>query len=1094
VPDVAPAKTAEDQAAAQAKVAAAAPQPPAITSSSSVSAEELLKEAREHMRKTACTVLNEKTGQYEFQSVWKTTPKKMGHLGVGVRLYFDFIKYMGIVFLIMGVLSLPSLSFNVIGSMVDDSSPLNSAIAKLSVANFGNCPPAGCQSSTEKRERCALPLDEDGNCDVKVLDVTQWLGLLDGIGILVFVVAGGYFAHRWIPRTTRETDDANLTPSDYTIWIPSVPKYLAENHANYEQQLKDHFQNILKTISKKPVDDPDAIQEVTLVREYDGAIMKFKEKGAHLLELENSRVLHERAFVKGNEKQANKHLAHVTKLENKVSAIERRLKHQAQRTDEERGVCSAFVTFKYEEYKEKVINEYRIAEIPLFRLCQSKRLQFGGCRLKVIEACEPTDLYWENLDYNPCKRRLRQFVVVILTLLVLVACSVVIASLKSMGQETAGPEQATTWVVANTATSGSTCLNLCEVEFFSSSDCAVDGGRSQDWSTVQIFDASGARNISWDASCASPVTICNNDPAFVNASVAWLGVQFESQRVVQCATVAQDSPAKELRIFACPDPPSSTFGAWDPAEHCQAMEIVYPETTTMSSGAMKVVTDTSCATDPADYIAYDVAAQAKEKASSDALDPTLDCFCKQQAKENLATFLAPPHSTPEELLCKEWGQAISLKYAQLVGVIFAVLVLNQVLLVIYSVFIAWERLCTVTQLTKSQLWKLFLAQLVNTGLLMALVNTSIKDYPDALSFIELLSIGKGAYHDMTAQWFTVVGTTLVLTILMQVFSTTLPPLIMSYAVTPLLARLYSRTKVTQEALNAIYTLPQWNLALRLAQTLNVIFCVVMYSGGMPVLYFIGFLYCVVAYWMDKWCLLKGSRRPPAYKQDVLQMSVHLLPMAAFLHTIVAAWTFGNQTLFPSRWSSLKPLAEGLFGITETSYNDILQSYQIDSSQGFTLDFAKARLLDFSREGTWLLMLIFLAACVYYIIHYLYIWLLRPFLRPLWLLAAECCLGVIGRQGSGLSLDECSIPFDEAKPEMKAKGITASYSLAENLHYRTAYKALQHTHESVRQSVSAQPSRISDFSISKSEFSIDMGEERPPEVSEDVDNNDSKAER
>ena len=45
----------------------------------------------------------------------------------------------------------------------------------------------------------------------------------------------------------------------------------------------------------------------------------------------------------------------------------------------------------------------------------------------------------------------------------------------------------------------------------------------------------------------------------------------------------------------------------------------------------------------------------------------------------------------------------------------AITVLNQLLLIMYRYFIDWERLCTVTDVARSQLWKLFLAQFVNTG-------------------------------------------------------------------------------------------------------------------------------------------------------------------------------------------------------------------------------------------------------------------------------------------------------------------------------------------------------------------------------------------
>jgi len=252
------------------------------------------------------------------------------------------------------------------------------------------------------------------------------------------------------------------------------------------------------------------------------------------------------------------------------------------------------------------------------------------------------------------------------------------------------------------------------------------------------------------------------------------------------------------------------------------------------------------------------------------------------------------------------------------------------------------------------------------------------------------------------------------------------------------------------------------LALRLAQSLNVIFCVVMYSGGMPILYAIGFLYCVAAYWLDKWCLLRGSCRPPAYKEDIIRMSVHMLPVAAFLHTLVAAWAFGNQVLFPSEWSVLKPLAESVFGITEEKYNVVMEAYRMGQMDGVTWDFCSARFLDFARKGAWLLMIIFLASCAYYLVYWLWAVLLKPFLSPFAFLAKEGvfrltkkCLKRCGwhrlLQLLLLQSQEApTMPYEEAKVEMEAKGMTSSYRLEDNAKYRAAYKALLHTAELVKQ--------------------------------------------
>uniref|UniRef100_A0A7S2JXD2 Anoctamin transmembrane domain-containing protein n=1 Tax=Zooxanthella nutricula TaxID=1333877 RepID=A0A7S2JXD2_9DINO len=494
------------------------------------------------------------------------------------------------------------------------------------------------------------------------------------------------------------------------------------------------------------------------------------------------------------------------------------------------------------------------------------------------------------------------------------------------------------------------------------------------------------------------------------------------------------------------------------------MEVVYPAPGAGPS-LLVVSPHTSCATDPADFVPFEVAEDAKATAADPRVDSTLGCFCRQQSRRNLAAFLAPPHVTPAERLCRQWSEALVKQYGQMIGSVLAVLVLNQVLLVIYSVFIKWERPSTVSELTQSQLWKLFLSQFVNTALVIALIHANFKDTADSFPVLKVFSIGTGDYHDFNAQWFTVVGATLVLTIILQVFTTTIPPLARSYVVAPLLARFYSRRKVTQEAMNAVYMMPPWNLSLRLAQTLNVIFCILMYSGGMPILYPVGFVYCLVAYWLDKWCLLKGSRRPPAYTEDIHDFSMHLLPWAVFLHVAVAGWVYGNQALFPSRWSSLRPIAEVVFGISESKYVEVMDAYRTDPSRSVDMEFTAARFLDFSREGAWLLLLIFLACAVYYVVYYTWLLLLRPFLRPVLILLAECAGGLCpGRCGRRIDQsEEMSQPFAEAQRVMESKGMATSYALADSEFYRRAYIALQHTHQRVHALKAAEKAELSDKS-------------------------------
>jgi hypothetical protein len=364
------------------------------------------------------------------------------------------------------------------------------------------------------------------------------------------------------------------------------------------------------------------------------------------------------------------------------------------------------------------------------------------------------------------------------------------------------------------------------------------------------------------------------------------------------------------------------------------------------------------------------------------------------------------------------------------------------------VLINFERPKTVSEYTSSQLWKLFLSQFVNTALLTYLVNQRMSNIPAPLQIItEPLSIGKGAYYEANGDWFDAVGSALLITVLSQVVSTTITPVVMAKCVAPLQRKmaLWSGSKVTYDTLVEIYKLPEWDLALRLAQTMNVVCCVVFYSGGMPLMYFIGVMYCFVSYWLDKYTLLRGSRRPPAYSESVVELCVHFFPIAVLLHAIFAALCLSNQELLPAHWSMLKGLGEGLFGVTEAQYHtirDVWVTASTEERHDLWSDYMRTRFLDFARESTWLLMLIFLGTVAFYIVSYLYAYLLDPLVAPVLALAKECVmLCSCCRPKKDV---ETHLTYEEALKTIKKSGMPKNYEMESNEKYRAAAIAIRHS--------------------------------------------------
>lgn len=282
------------------------------------------------------------------------------------------------------------------------------------------------------------------------------------------------------------------------------------------------------------------------------------------------------------------------------------------------------------------------------------------------------------------------------------------------------------------------------------------------------------------------------------------------------------------------------------------------------------------------------------------------------------------------------------------------------------------------------------------------------------------------------------GSSLCITIGILTVSDAAPLFLQSFFLNPLKVCCYRRGVVTQQKLNKIYELPEWSVSKRLAQAMNATTCIMMYSGGMPALYIVGMMYCFIAYWTDKVVLLRGSRKPPTFNQNILVSALRLFPLVAFMHTIVSVWLFGQQNLFPSTWSNLTWLAEGLVGMTKEESMGIIDAYQ--HGIGDYAKYAQARCLNLSRDGCVFLFLILLAFVALFTLAFLWKRVLRQFLLPVELMMKECVQCCSGRRKWGQAGEEDSALID-VRDDMKKHGILHSYRMAANPRYRHACIAL-----------------------------------------------------
>eukprot|EP00425_Heterocapsa_triquetra_P043914 CAMPEP_0195065124 /NCGR_PEP_ID=MMETSP0448-20130528/10874_1 /TAXON_ID=66468 /ORGANISM="Heterocapsa triquestra, Strain CCMP 448" /LENGTH=1089 /DNA_ID=CAMNT_0040096191 /DNA_START=40 /DNA_END=3310 /DNA_ORIENTATION=+ len=205
-----------------------------------------------------------------------------------------------------------------------------------------------------------------------------------------------------------------------------------------------------------------------------------------------------------------------------------------------------------------------------------------------------------------------------------------------------------------------------------------------------------------------------------------------------------------------------------------------------------------------------------------------------------------------------------------------------------------EKPLSITQLNSSIIKKVAFTQTLNTGLVIFCVNFYPPEWvPSALSWIF-----QGDFSDAVRGWYGVVGAA----ILLNMASNVVVPSASNTAIMVLDAvkrKCCAGRRKHQAQLLELFTNPEFNIAARFAQVLTTVMVTMMYSAGMPLLNLFAALFMFFMYWADKYVLLSGSKRPPAYDTSMAKQCSQLLLYAVPLHLVFAIWMYGQPCTFPS---------------------------------------------------------------------------------------------------------------------------------------------------------------------------------------------------
>ena len=190
----------------------------------------------------------------------------------------------------------------------------------------------------------------------------------------------------------------------------------------------------------------------------------------------------------------------------------------------------------------------------------------------------------------------------------------------------------------------------------------------------------------------------------------------------------------------------------------------------------------------------------------------------------------------------------------------------------------------------------FIAQFINTGWLVLIFNMKPDQIESNLfqqlsGFLTKVGIELGQYADTDSAWFAAVGQKM----FAQCLTQSVTPNAVAFGKWPqqmIMQALLKNRMMTQKQLDKLFEGPEYELSKRYANFLNIMFVIMMYASGIPMMYFFGVVYFFLAYWADKVAILRGCKRPGQFDEKLAMAATNNMSIAMAVHLLFATWFFG----------------------------------------------------------------------------------------------------------------------------------------------------------------------------------------------------------
>ncbi|EAR99806.2 transmembrane protein, putative (macronuclear) [Tetrahymena thermophila SB210] len=279
----------------------------------------------------------------------------------------------------------------------------------------------------------------------------------------------------------------------------------------------------------------------------------------------------------------------------------------------------------------------------------------------------------------------------------------------------------------------------------------------------------------------------------------------------------------------------------------------------------------------------------------------IECFCWQQ--EFQYKFQSSLSS-----ICSDWYKNYLAQLAMPIAIVFALLFINYIIKQIYKTLSKFEKYKFINNQMNSTINKIFLFSFINSAFIVYLVNMEQSGYFSQFAqsqggFISQV-LSSGQYISFNPEWYRNVGIIFTIGILSKAFSVPFGKL-MIYVYKKFIIWIDQKctldSNITRCKSNnqwiRIRKGPKFSIQYRYAQHLEVLFLMMTYGAGMPLLYLGVFLYFLFSFYTDKIMLFKFCRKSIPLDQQMANYFQYMLYYSLIIHRFTYILTFNNPALF-----------------------------------------------------------------------------------------------------------------------------------------------------------------------------------------------------